>query len=60
MDLFTGLTFDWGFTAGDIFSNGMTIVGALAGFVLLGIAIKFAPALIGLIRKAVEPGSTKH
>lgn len=54
MDLFTGVIFDWGFDAADIFSNGMVIVAAVAGFVLLGIAISYVPTLIGIIRSAVK------
>lgn len=53
-NLFDGITIDWGFTAADIFSNGMALVGSLAVFVLLGIAIMYAPKLIDLIRTAVR------
>lgn len=53
-NLFEGITIDWGFTAADIFSNGMALVGSLAVFVLLGIAIMYAPKLIDLIRTAVR------
>lgn len=57
MDLFTGITaIDWGFSAGDIFSNGMFIVSSVAAFVLLGIAIRYVPTLIGVIWSAVRPG----
>lgn len=60
MDLFTGITaVDWGFNAGDIFSNGMFLVGSVAAFVLLGIAIKFVPTLIGIIRSAVGGSRNK-
>lgn len=55
-NLFNGITINWGFTAGDIFSNGMVLVGSLAIFVLLGIAMAYAPQLINLIREAVKPG----
>lgn len=57
MNLFaTVTTVDWGFDAADIFTNGMFLVGSVAAFVLLGIAIKFVPTLIGVIRSAVSPG----
>lgn len=55
-NLFSGITIDWGFSPADIFSNGMTLVVSLALFVLLGIAMMYAPALIKLIREAVKPG----
>ena len=53
MNLFNGLTFDWGFQAVDIFTNGMIIVGSLAAFILLGLAIRFVPELIYIIRDSV-------
>lgn len=60
MNLFSTITtIDWGFDAADIFSNGMFLVGSVAAFVLLGIAIKFVPKLIGIIRSAVGGSSTK-
>lgn len=60
MDLFTGVTsVDWGFNASDIFTNGMFLVSSVAAFVLLGIAIRYVPTLIGVIRSAVSPGSKK-
>lgn len=57
MNLFaTVTTVDWGFDASDIFTNGMFLVGSVAAFVLLGIAIKYVPTLIGIINAAVRPG----
>lgn len=57
MNLFaTVTTVDWGFDAADIFTNGMFLVGSVAAFVLLGIAIKYVPTLIGVINSAVRPG----
>jgi hypothetical protein len=56
MNLFTGVTANWGFTAADIFTNGMFLVSSVAAFVLLGIAIRYVPSLIGIIRNAVAPG----
>lgn len=54
MDIFAGITnIDWGFNAADIFSNGMFLVGSVAAFVLLGLAIAYVPKLIGIIRTAV-------
>lgn len=52
MYLFTGVTADWGFSAADIFTNGMFLVGAVAAFVLLGIAIKYVPVIIAMIKGA--------
>lgn len=54
-NLFDGVTINWGFTAGDIFSNGMALVVSLAAFVLMGLAIAYAPQLIKLIKDAVKP-----
>lgn len=54
-NIFDGVTVDWGFSATDVFSNGMGLVLTLAGFVLLGIAIKYVPALIKMIKDAVSP-----
>ncbi|MEV2909510.1 hypothetical protein ABNF65_12890 [Paenibacillus larvae] len=50
-----GVTINWGFNPGDIFSNGMGIFATLTGFILLGIAIMYVPVLIDLIRNAVKP-----
>lgn len=61
MDLFAGVTnIDWGFSAADIFQNAMFLVGSVAAFVLLGIAIRYVPTLIGVIRSAVSPGSRRN
>ncbi|HAS7789732.1 hypothetical protein [Paenibacillus lactis] len=58
MDIFQGITnIDWGFNAADIFSNGMFLVGSVAAFVLLGLAIAYVPKLIGIIRTAVASRS---
>lgn len=60
MNLFATITtVDWGFDAADIFSNGMFLVGSVAAFVLLGIAIKFVPTLISIIRSAVGGGGKR-
>lgn len=54
MDIFAGLTtIDWGFEAADVFSNGMFIVSSLAGFILLGLAVGFAPQIVSLIKSVV-------
>lgn len=52
MDIFNGGT-NWGFTASDIWTNGMMIVGSLAVFILLGLAVKFVPHIIWLIRNGI-------
>lgn len=52
-NLLSGVVVDWGFSAADIFTNGMFLVGAVAIFVLLGISIRYVPTLIELIRSAV-------
>lgn len=55
LNLFDGVTMNWGFTAGDVWSNGMVITASFATFILLGLAITYAPAIIALIRTAVAP-----
>jgi hypothetical protein len=59
VNLFTGVTIDWGFSAADIFTNGMFLVSSVATFVLLGLAIRYVPSLIGIIRNAVTGGGKK-
>lgn len=54
-NIFSGITVDWGFSPSDIFTNGMGLVATLAGFVLLGIAIKYVPVLIKVVKDAVSP-----
>jgi len=60
MNIFDGITdIDWGFDAGDIFSNGMFLVGTVAGFVLLGLAIRYVPRLISIIVSAVTASGSR-
>jgi hypothetical protein len=40
----------WGFSASDIFSNSTSMVSSVAGFILLILAIRFAPQLVGFIK----------
>lgn len=40
----------YGFTGGDIFSNAQSIVTSVGPYVLLGIAVVFAPKLISIIK----------
>lgn len=54
MNLFDGVTLNWGFDAADIVSNGATLLGSLGGFVLLGLAVYFAPKLIDLVKNAAR------
>lgn len=42
----------WGFGPGDVFKNSMWLVGSVAGFVLFGIVIMYAPHLIRIIKEA--------
>lgn len=44
---------DWSFGTGDIWSTSMIVVGSLSGFLILGLAVKFAPDLFVLIRDAI-------
>lgn len=54
MDVFTGVTWDWGFTATDIITNAMILFGGLAMFILLGLSFFFAPKIIQLIKTAAS------
>lgn len=44
----TGISF--GFTGSDVLTNSTDLVAGLATFVILGIAVAFAPRLISLIK----------
>lgn len=57
MNIFDGVTTSWGFEAGDVWSSVMSVVTSLAPFLLLGIAVAFAPKVFGLIRKATGGGN---
>lgn len=59
MNIFDGVTTSWGFEAGDIWSSVMSVVGSVAPFLLLGIAVAFAPKAFTIIRKAVSGGNNK-
>lgn len=60
MNIFDGVTTNWGFEAADIWSSTMTVVGSVAGFLLLGIAVAFAPKAFTLLRKATTGGGGKN
>ena len=47
---FSGVTLP--FTVGDLISSGNGLLGLIGTFVLLGLAFKFAPKVISLIRTA--------
>jgi len=57
LNVFDGVTTSWGFTASDVWSNVMSVVGSVAPFLLLGIAVIFAPKAFSLIRKAATGGN---
>ncbi|MCY7486718.1 hypothetical protein [Paenibacillus alvei] len=59
MDIFNGIKIDWGFSAADIWSNSMFVVSSLAAFILLGIAVGFAPKIIGLVKGVVSSKGKK-
>jgi len=40
----------WGFSAGDVWTNSMAVVSSLAGFILLALAIAFAPRIIAVLK----------
>jgi chitodextrinase len=45
---------NWGFQASDIVTNSVWIIGALAAFVLLGLAIGRISPIISLVREAIK------
>lgn len=53
-NIFQGITWDWGFTAGDIITNAMALFAGLSLFILLGLAFYFAPKIIQLIKTAAS------
>lgn len=44
----------------DLLSSGVSLLGVLGGFVLLGLAIAFVPKLIGIIRVAAQSRNGKN
>ena len=44
----SGISF--GFTDADVFSNAVLIVGSLATFIILGLAVQFTPRIISIIK----------
>lgn len=53
MSVISSSAVNWGFTSGDVLSNSMSLFQTLVPFVLLGLAIAFAPKMIGLLKSAV-------
>ena len=41
---------NFGFTGSDVFSNSVLIVGSLATFIILGLAVQFTPRIINIIK----------
>ncbi|MBP3040575.1 hypothetical protein J9303_13875 [Bacillaceae bacterium Marseille-Q3522] len=54
---FGGITLPFSVT--DLLSSSMGLIGLLAGFILLGIAVAFTPRLISLIKGATGHGKSK-
>ena len=52
---FSGITLP--FSAGELLSSGTALLGVVAAFVLLGLAFKVVPKLIGLIVGAFRQGA---
>lgn len=48
------------FSATDLLSSGVSLMGVFGGFILLGLAIAFTPKLIGLIRSAAQSRNSKN
>jgi hypothetical protein len=43
----------WGFTAQDLLDNALSLYTSVAGFVMLSLALAFAPRLVAFIRDIV-------
>lgn len=54
----TGINF--GFTGQDVLNNAALIVSGLSSFVILVLAVSFAPKLIGLIRSVFDHDSIEE
>lgn len=52
---FSGITIP--FSAGDLLSAGVALLGVVSAFVLLGLAFKVVPKLIGLVVGAFRQGA---
>lgn len=55
---FTGITLP--FTAGDLLSSGVALMGVVGAFILLGLAFLVAPKLFTLIRQAFNAGGSRR
>lgn len=48
------------FTAGDLLSAGVALLGVVAAFVLLGLAFRVVPKLVSLVVNAFTAGGGKR
>ncbi|OIJ22050.1 hypothetical protein BKP45_05070 [Anaerobacillus alkalidiazotrophicus] len=48
------------FNAGDLLTSAVELLGVVGPFVLLGLAVMFAPKIIGLIRNAAGSRGRTH
>lgn len=48
------------FQATDLLTSGVSLLGVLGSFILLGLAIAFVPKLIGIIRVAAQSRNGKN
>lgn len=55
LDITGGTQLDFGFSPSDIFVQAAGIVKQLGPYTLLGLALVFVPAIIGLIYIAAKP-----
>lgn len=45
---------DWGFTATDLLNNAVALYSSVGGFILLILAVAFAPRLVAFIKSIVS------
>ena len=50
MNVIPSTGINWGFTGTDVLNNATWLIGGLTSFLLLVLAVTFAPYLIGLIK----------
>lgn len=55
---FTGITLP--FEAGDLLGAGVSLMGVVGAFILLGLAFLVAPKLFTLIRQAFNAGGSRR
>jgi hypothetical protein len=50
---------NWGFTATDLLNNSVSLYSSVAGFIILILAVMFAPKLVRFIKSVVGSGGRR-